>query len=541
MEAILQKIKISKESEYYKFFKALDLNFGEGAFISTASSRSDDANAVIVACVYILFYEDGQQCTNIDVNTSIKIIHTVNRYIKNCCIYMLMVKGVTINQNILNELDVKINTLNAATNFYGTLYSSLTQPSTTFLFQNDVKNISFDDPNSVPQFILNIISQFQTNDAQLVQQFQQLQVTEKVEEKVEVDDKIALVPGLCIFEYTLVEKISSDKSEIWKVKRNNNYFIMKMQDYKPKKKNDKTNNPQNQINAIINEIKESDDEFKGWKRLTSFPHKTEFFYIYYIPSNKLKIKILTAFTGNIIQIPPVNADVFIFEMTNILKSLHETGMIFNNICKEHIVVNNNNEHFLIDYRNVAPNKSEVLIEKLPKHGYNSLSVLMGSRIYTFYDDIESLLYLFDDIITDTTKIYDNQSDEINKKNSLSVFSSIIANAILQLRQLRANDQYANSIDVPPVFLEYINNQYAYIYQYINNVIQNTNTIAKENISLNITENALFNQIRNNMVSDPRFNVLGDRINKLALMATNYILYQTSYSEENMHLINLFLQ
>lgn len=536
MDEILSKIKISIDSPTFTWMKSLTINTPN--FISLPEQRENELNAILAACCIILVKDYKMQITEFTQQVYENCKAVISLYIRYCCELYLYKNNVTLNVEKLNILYNKIVALNFPVYIEGVLNVRSKGVTDPIHISNDIKNLIFDDITVQPEFVKTLVSEFFINN----------NISNLYQTEVELN------PGMNVCNCELVEKIyqssKKDGTIVWKAKRGQYFVALKMEKIKIPERilKQKTNNMKDNI---VDYIKENDEEFINWVKIKAFSYKSQQFTIdYYQPLN-MSVKIMTLFDSSIKDVQINDKQNFVFTIGMMFFELHKLGLVYNNLCMEHIMIgkdeNNTVKYFLVDYKNITSNKSQINYERISQNCYNSLSIFLNNpSIYSFYDDIESMFYLFDDVLVNNKKEYEDLHDQINKKQNLTVFSAIIAEQIINLRNLRNNDIYVNSFDNPPDMSEYITqkytnsqNQIICISQMINNIITTIKDVAYDTIlKLNTVDLALFNQIKNLLTLDATFN--GINIPNLALLIVNYFRLGVKPDDYNMELINRFV-
>lgn len=537
MDQIIAKIRVPITSPHFQWIKTQTIT-ANGITI-LPQHREDDLNELLISCIFILMMDYKINITSISQEVFNQCLGIINILVKYYCIYYLQSKGITLTQEKSAALDAKIIGFNLQ-QYMGQVFSvRVNGNKEPFALTTSIKAIAFDDKTCEPDFIKQITAEFSTNVLSSEQIHMQL-----------YDDVDELKPGMNVCNMELIECIhKSKKSQVWKAKKDSYFVALKLSHVQIPEDMLKNKSP-NIIEKIVEYIKSKDEEFIGWQKLMAFTGKTSSFKIDYYYPLSLSVKIMNLFDKNIKESPPKDKKIFLPIVGLLFMELHCSGMIYNNLCMEHIVggktKTGEQKYFLIDYKNINNVKSQYIKENLPNHGYNSLSVCCGSPVYTHYDDIESLLFLYNDLITNSHIEYLTLEDEISKKTNLNVYSGIIVKAINDLRNIRSNDKFANSYDSPTNFEEYMKELYRGtstkkgIGHIINEIITTVNDIPEIAVSLNPSQLALLQHIRSLLVNDSRYVTLGTKINELSIMIVNFMTLGTLYDDQNQQLINAFI-
>jgi len=539
MDTILKKITVDKTSKAYEWIQTLEFDLNGNK--STSSFRDDNINSIIYAACLSLNIDK-----QIDPGT-LPVLDLVNYtyqyvpfYISNLCNYLLMKNGVTVTQDVSAIIMSRIEAKETSMMFYNYMISKFSGHQSTFELQSSIEHLSYDNKDVKPDFIDGLLGDFLPTEENL--------------EHVK-----SFSSGMKVAGVTLIELISkSDESEIWKGTRMNKIVAVKFEEFEKSGKDLETLLTGKDSKKIISYIKENDEEYINFTtRLKSFRSKIEFFLVdYYNPLN-MKVKIMQYLDG------PISSDIiedkktFILSMINIFHELHSSEHVFGNITKNHIMFSNDGKirYKLIDYKYV---KSIGDVSTLDHGKYRSINLLsaIGDNIkFTPYYDIESFLYVLNDIIMDSSPEYADLNDEIQKKSHLSSFSSIVATAITQLRLLMDVDPDVHFKDVANV-KDHINNMYIKgflnqndnthvhgVVDIIKNLIHNFNEIPPLAIDMTLSNKELLKKIREQYAQDPRFNfLLSDinRFNDITIKTLNSMTVSSQYSIEDTKIIEAFL-
>lgn len=522
---IQSKVNFTSDQTLFNWFKSITITLPKYTLLP--QQRDIELNAILTACCIILKTDYNGNFNTITPEVFDKMITMMPVFIWYCCRYYMAKNNIGVNTKILSDLFQYIGTLNMNT-YLDSICNLRSQNNTAAMdLAIDINYVCFDVGSTAP-FIKSIVDRFvtpQVNKEELFDKYFE-SVTE-------------LKAGMDVCGCDLIEEIhKSEHTFVWKAKYKGHFVALKMHVVELPKNLQKSRTPK-VIDAIKDYLREQDEDYIGWLKLKAFTGKSEMMAIdYYEPMN-LCVKRMTLFDGSIASKPITDKKDFIIKMGVLFYNLHSLGYVYNNISLNHIMqkdVNGKTEYYLIDYRNVDTNKSENIITKRPKHEFNSLAVIYNTAIYTFYDDLESLFYVFDYVLTKLNKIYNDVNDEVSQKQNLSTFSAIISTAILTLRDIRNNDFYINSISVPDSFDNYIREKYSAIYEILNVILKSFNEIGEDPISLNVSQLAIYKKFREIIANDARFSNMGNYINTLALMITNYITLGTKYDDPNIMLI-----
>ena len=354
-------------------------------------------------------------------------------------------------------------------------------------------------------------------------------VSDRVEKLTE------LKTGMSVENFLLEKQLyKSDNSEVWSVKRGSNTYAMKFEPNNLDPKFMTKFLKKGEFGPIKEELNNTDLENQKYKLLSGFKHKPRMKIGYFEPLN-MKVKMMNLLEGPITKIPVDNKLDFLNEMKQILRDLHSSKYVFTTLSPDNIMVfPSTKKYCLIDLKNVTYFKG-----KNPdfKNDYKSLSLITSSTIpVTTYDDIESLLYIFDELIS-SKKEYLNTDDEITKKSNLSVYTGIVAKAIEILRELKQGDRIVNTFDINYNHEDYINEFYTNIDMIFNQIANSylpfepiiTSLIAPDSALLTLIKNKILNSSNHTFINIVR-NQPSQFIDQICMAILNYQVYGATSSE-----------
>lgn len=115
-----------------------------------------------------------------------------------------------------------------------------------------------------------------------------------------------------------------------------------------------------------------------------------------------------------------------------LDELHKLGYCYNNLKPDHIMFDKHGQLKLIDFKRIKPVGEQV---DIPASAYNSAS-LNNHGISSIYNDFESLIYIWETLITSKELSFGTYEEEKDVKNTLQPFDAKTKHAILELRKLQ---------------------------------------------------------------------------------------------------------
>jgi len=547
MDYIESKIKVDKTTDVYKWVAGLDIQLGTVNYQHTL--RDDDINAILyITCFYLLNecnINPGQIPASTLITYACQYIPTIATYM---CQYFLHKNNVEITPEIYQTIISRLSAETLSEKFWSYIGNRISGSTDKYLLHSSILNLSF-QMDVKPDFIEKIVGDFIPVETNL----------QEIEE---------FKAGMIVCSVTLIELISKNEySEVWKASHGKRMVAVKIEPLNVHGKELNKLLVGKDSKKIISYIKEEDDEYKNYKgRLQVFPYKVENFAIdYYSPLN-MKVKLMTFLDGPVGKVNIGDKRDFFKSMVNVLFSLHSQGLCFGNLSINHIMIRSDlktNQFRLIDYKNV---KNIGEISTLDHGKYRSLRLLRpegDSTRLTPYHDIESLLYIFNDIILGKESEYESLNEEISRKSTLSTFSGIVAEAIISLRKLMDSDSdiFFNDIDGAPNSSETITNHVKNIYinGFLNtnigenvpglvNIVtvlsQKFTEIPHLSIDMTYANQILLNKVRVLFAQDQRFqHIINDpkKYDDITVKIVNVMTTSSIYSDEDMYIINEYLK
>ena len=214
------------------------------------------------------------------------------------------------------------------------------------------------------------------------------------------------------------------------------------------------------IKSINDELKEVEVDYNQSKKIAGFTNKTKFYTIEYSLKYNMIYTISTRYDGNLTTYPD-NPLEFLKRFLVILRDLHLRFYTSNNISPNDIMWNREGQlvdFYLIDYKNLAlfGTKPRIIIDDST---YLSLNIISGG-IPTFYDDLESLFYVYCFLNKIRFPVFNDMNSHIEAKKELLFLPEIIRNIIFLLRDqdknllLNYNDQLQGDVTALINFIYY---------------------------------------------------------------------------------------
>jgi hypothetical protein len=536
MSDLESKMKVNIESGPFLWVKSLI--FSKGNYVLNPNQRTNEFNALVYLSCISLKKSKGIDAEKIDPFDLLK--YTTQNLPTLVSYYAqigLLKSGVTIDKDILDRVNLKIVNLNFSGMFETYITQLMSNNLVPFILDTSIDCFSF-DMKVDPKFINELINEFIP-----------------FEYNVEVIKELAI--GMNICGYNLVNLVSKKPhSEVWKASSGSRFLCLKLEpiDLSDKEVTNMTKSAN--YDKIIDYIKKNDREYINYTDLKDFPYKIDYFNINYYGPLKMKVKIMNWYNGPISNIIVEDKKKFLMAIGEIIFELHKRGIMYNNISPNHIVIKpstngefitgTSSNYRLIDYKHLCKFKEP---DNNQNGHYRSLALITGTGIVTPYDDIESLLYIFNDLISGKVT-YSDLNDEANKKSQLTSLSNVVSDAIIALRNLRQQDPYINGLRNPEPYSEYINAIYKFgingtksITGIILDLLAKFNEVPEIDISLNQSDYALLKKIRTDLLSNPHFvNLTSNptKMNEIALEIMNFMLNASEPLPESMVYISAYL-
>lgn len=518
------KMTIDTNSPAFKWVKSL--TFSKGNYILNPAQRNDEFNALVyLTCLYL------KQTNNIDAEKldPFELLKYTAQGLSNIVYMYVKLTFHKLNINfegiIVESVNAKILGYNFSSLFEAYILKLMSNSnSTPFILDETVDILSFGKEGE-SSFIKEFIKEFIPHDYG----------TENIKE---------LTSGMNVCSYILDTLImKKEKSEIWKAVSGRRVVCLKLEYIEIEDKELKKLTKSANFEKIVKFLKETDQEYICYNDLKDFPYKVDYFGIdYYSPLN-YKVKIFSWYDGPVNKIIIEDKKRFLTSMTEILFELHKRRIMFNNISPNHIMIKKTDgnkilpgtlsNYRLIDYKHVCKYKE---LDNNTTGNYKSLSLISSNSIVTPYDDIESLFYTFNELISGKV-IYSDLNDEIIKKSQLNSFPSIISEAITNLRLLKQQDIYINGLNDPEPYEQYIDiiykngiNGTKSIMNIIIELMNKFNEVRDIEISLSAPDYALLKKIRNDLVSNPHFKDFSNSPTKLDEIALEILNFMINGSE-----------
>lgn len=234
------------------------------------------------------------------------------------------------------------------------------------------------------------------------------------------------------------------------------------------------------------------------------------------------------------------------ELFLLMLSFHKSGFSFNNLNPKHIMLKydkeNDEEFHLIDFSRMSDFAEEVINTQEP--GFASLNALNNGLIYP-YDDLESLMYVVEYLITREYPSYESREAEIEEKKELTHYSEGIRTIIKQIRSMRAEDNFVvKSIDYGENLEDIIDEIYGTFYEDLLELGSSLdNFVNIPDAELSTSELELVNRILLDMSSSSIFSgMIGtEEFTTYALKIKNVVKFDFTYPTKEQQLIDNFLE
>lgn len=383
------------------------------------------------------------------------------------------------------------------------------------------------------------------------------------------EDKPLFYPGLSIGErFDLISPLSQTKTQIWKardtvmkVNRALKFYPIEMfADADEMKAALKSGN----VKKIRDAAASLNADFQNRNLLKMLGESTSgYLMLDYSMITRSIYMVMECYDGSLDKINVKSLGETIMSLLELLMKLHTSGFCFNNITPSHIVRKSSDSEdkdskdrvrerhnesesevfHLIDFKRVSPFLGNVI--DYSTSGYTSLGLLSGNRALP-YDDVESLLYIAEFLIGGQPLDFPSEIVERELKKTLEPFNDRIRNAIVRVRNLRQQDEYAVTGEHHPDTEEYIKLLYygeggfGAIFEEMFDGFEEVSNLA---IVLHPSEEALAMRIKVDMASSHLFEALktGHQVDEMALKIMNHIKFGVEYTASDQNLINRFLK
>lgn len=516
MEQIKSSFTIDiKNSPQYNWVKSITFSYQNGSI--TPEKRCEEYNVLLTLSLIEMMINKNDNYNSLPNILGVEYLYKI---ILSYCNYYFMSKNQTIHQEQYQQLKILID--------------PLVKEYITYLNKLIEKKDS--DPEIPPYSLFNSVRVFSIPDFENREEKIIKEICEKLL-NVEVIEK--LEPGMIVCGYSLIECVSKkDGSEVWKAGKNGRLNALKIQNTGFEDKFIKKNKHE----KIIEEIKSTDAEYVNYTSLLpSFIYKLSYFAIDYFRPLNMKVKIMTWCDGPINKLHIDNKGEAIKNIILMLQTLHREKLCLSNLKPEHILYDEKDKKYVfISYSYIIPHLG-TLIYNL--NNYSSLFLLSGNLKVTYYDDLESLFYIYDELISGKKK-YENIQLEASYKFDLSIFNITTKDIIQYIRQLKESDQYLTTEITPDEFKNYIDVYYSYIYKSFEYLLSQKTELSITDTDLSDIDKARLKRITSYLVNDPIYiQYIKNNpafVNELAIKILNFMITGCEYDIESQQLINNFL-
>lgn len=501
--------------ETFQWVRNQEIDFGEFGILMP-DQREDEINAIIYFASLIYQSPDGKNAGEVNFIEVINFsCNNINNTVYCYCLYYLLKNGITVTNTIRESLFSKIQNQNLNEMFKSVLIERLRGENSDFELKSSISHFSLlTDEN--PIFIKKLCREYFT-----------------------VNEEIEIKSGMIICDVTLLELISQkENSQVWKgLSKGKKEVAIKFENYEIKDKN-MIKKIKNGNTVDINKfLRENDEDYLNYIKLKDYQNKVEYYNIQFFAALSMKVKIMSWLGDSIDKVPVNSKNHFLNSVKDNLYIINKLGYVYNNIDPSHIIYNEKeNKYYFINFkylRRINGNNTNL------DGNYRALTLLENSGKVRIYDDIESLLYVFNDLFIKIE--YSSIEDEIQSKKQLSKYISNISQCINYLRELSSNDQNFDSMGD----LGEINNYVDSIYSHVNQIVESLtiNEIPQPDFLLNKIDKVRLDNIMEQVLQDSRFQYLHNDEPSLidfSLKVLNFMIKGTIYEAEIKHRIVEFL-
>ncbi len=249
----------------------------------------------------------------------------------------------------------------------------------------------------------------------------------------------------------------------------------------------------------------------------------------YYSQGNVMFEAMEYIPNSIETLQKIDKKVLILKVLELLKSVAITGFVLGNLSPSKILVKvtkkkKQDEYhlYLYDFSSTVRNGEDM---HRSKSGYDSYFLyLEKNKEASFYDDMESVMYIIDYIFNKTTVA---EEDKKNLKNC----SESIADVIRDIREFQQNDEseFKSTEDYGISLYKKKKTPYARMLKFYNSI----NIIEPEEVSLTPVQKELYNKMFNEMIaSGINKKMSTDKISQYALQRTFTLMYGCTYDTED---------
>lgn len=385
----------------------------------------------------------------------------------------------------------------------------------------------------------------------------------------ENESKEPLTEGMKVGQrYTLVRRLSGeegkvtmDNSQVWLAETSTrkkvaikfisiDYYleIPKVEQYAGLSKKNKFKSDEKKLMEILMDVN-LDYANRVKVHFRGFNHLAEFRMLNYSMSSESLFLVMDYYPeGNMVDAKDkyISKKDFLMELLTILYDFHKTGFSYNNLSPLHIMMrydSSNNEEFqLIDFTRMTDFGEKN--ENPQETGFASLNALKEGYMYP-YDDLESFLYITEYLMTGLYPEFESHEEQIEAKENLSYCSVGVAEMIKAVRELRTmDDNVSQGRGYGEDYENLVDEIYSVLLEPISELAETLDSVKNiPHTDFTGDETELVNVIMIEMTKSPYFAEMRDteEFVNYAIKIKNVSMYGFEYSEDEMRLINVFLQ
>lgn len=310
--------------------------------------------------------------------------------------------------------------------------------------------------------------------------------------------------------------------------------------YNPKKYSEK---------KILDLVKANHQDYVNRSKIPQYPYASNYKEVGYDSRARACYLVMEFYEeGNLFECRDklIQKTEAILNILNVLYELHNLGYSFDNLNPAHIMLRynskNEEEFHLVDFARMTT-FGETSEMSPSVHGFASHNSLLGGVQYP-HDDIESLLYVADYLLSGNIQEFSSTEDEIEQKESLECYSDGIRELIMKLRDQRQND--VNDLEDVEFDStnsgEFVSAVYEQFVDDLAEFLSNFKEVRKiAGADLHKSEERVVDAIMNDMVTYAAFQDMDiDTLQTMALKIKNCVLYGCKYPLQEQMIIDEFL-
>ena len=434
------------------------------------------------------------------------------RYDHESLVRKIREKQTEFNENIQNFI-----------NFIITKSRNKEMPDVPFFFSDDISRFCFKPSSNNDTYVTNFCKEF--TEVQTDVSADVTALSNAISE-IRVEQDLSLHQGACICGYTLFELVSKkdETNQIWKVTKDKHLTVLKFS------QSDHSGNKS--YENIINHYKDTDREYIIWGVLKKIAPNSlvRFMWFDYYAALNLKIKLLSYEGEPVSKCKIEKKKDMLTKIIDIISVINKEQLCICNLSPEHFL-KQGDKYTLIDYKYVRKMSSKT--DDIRDNLFSSISLISKTFPVTFYDDIESYMYIFQYLLTES--VINNED-----KDTLSTCLPKVREFITNLRIEKSRDDYIAGrlkLEVKTYTIDKVDR----LVGFVKGVIDSIPVISDVNLTLSPSDQACVSNIKIYLASDLRYSSVEEsQLNEFAVQIMNYMKTSCQYSADIQARINDFL-